>query len=101
MSGALNANHNIAVCLLKLCRNKGSNLGPSDLQSDALPSELFRRVLPTGLEPVTPALLARCSNQLSYGSYISIRVHVVFNVPNVACLQRVRSQHTEAIPGTH
>ena len=25
-------------------------------------------ILPTGLEPVTPALLARCSNQLSYGS---------------------------------
>ena len=30
-----------------VCRNRGSNTGPSDLQSDALPTELFRRNTPT------------------------------------------------------
>ena len=48
------------------------NQRPSDLQSDALPTELSRHfmiILPVGLEPTTSALLARRSNQLSYGSF--------------------------------
>ena len=46
----------------KKCRHRGSNLGPSDLQSDALPTELKRLTLitkrapPVGIEPTTTRL---------------------------------------------
>ena len=58
---------NINPCFQKLCLDCGSNTGPSDLQSDALTTELSRRkgVASTGIEPATFALLARRSNQLS------------------------------------
>ena len=34
----------IQVSLMISCRNQGSNQGHSDLQSNALPTELFRHV---------------------------------------------------------
>ena len=34
----------------KKCRDPGSNRGPSDLQSDALPTELSRHTIANGLK---------------------------------------------------
>ncbi len=33
------------VKIIKICRNSGSNQGPLDLQSNALPTELFRLIV--------------------------------------------------------
>ena len=52
----------------------GSNRRPPACKAGALPAELIPHVLPSGdnlvglvgLEPTTPALSTRCSNQLSY-----------------------------------
>ena len=52
-------------------RMTGSNRRPPACKAGALPAELIPRVMDgmvglVGLEPTTPALSRRCSNQLSY-----------------------------------
>lgn len=55
-------------------RRWGSNPRPLECKSSALPAELHPQSLVkdqimvglSGLEPLTPALSERCSNQLSY-----------------------------------
>src|SRR5690554_8036027 len=56
---------------------QGSNLRPSPCKGDALPAELTTReekmAERTGLEPATPGVTGRYSNQLNYRSALSIK----------------------------
>ena len=47
----------------KSCRNPGLNQGPLDLQSNALPTELFRRLLGSGLLASVIKYLLHCSKR--------------------------------------
>ena len=73
------------------CRDPGSNRGPSDLRSDALPAELSRlpsataaRTTTAQQQSATATLLTKTasrSNQLSYGSTQQVRQDTAKKLP--------------------
>ncbi len=65
----------IAVRKIELtCRERGSNTRPSDLQSDALPTELSRRVTRPGIEPGLPRPQRGVLTTILTGQYYCVSV---------------------------